>query len=108
MFLRKLVVIVFPLALAAVLCVLPGLTAPVGYWANILLGLPLGAGLALLPRVAGAARKRMPFSRLLWVPAVLLLALLVLSLTGVLSLFSLWQLVVLSTLAGALIVLPFC
>ncbi|MBR4459447.1 MAG: hypothetical protein IKS31_10870 [Clostridia bacterium] len=78
MFLRKLTVIVLPLAgLAAVLHLRAWLVS-LGFWGEAAAGLLCGVCLALLPRAAGAKRRRyMPFARQLLVPAVLLLALIV-------------------------------
>lgn len=76
MFLRKLTVILLPLAaLSALLGLRSGLIAW-GVWGEILAGLLCGACLALLPRVAGARGGRVPFRRQLLVPAGLLLVLL--------------------------------
>ena len=72
MFLRKLTVLVVPLLLAAALCLLFPVMDGLGFWSNVLKGLLLGAGLALLLPVSGAGRRREPFAGLLWVPAVLL------------------------------------
>lgn len=72
MFLRKLTVIVVPLVLAWALCVLFPLLGGLGFWSNVLKGLLLGAGLALLLPLSGAGRKKEPFAGLLWVPALLL------------------------------------
>ena len=72
MFLRKLTVLVVPLLLAAALCLLFPVMDGLGFWSNVLKGLLLGVGLALLLPVSGAGRKREPFAGLLWVPAVLL------------------------------------
>ena len=73
MFLRKLTVIVVPLALGWALCVLFPLLSGLGFWINVLKGLLLGAGLALLLPLSGAGRKKEPFAGLLWVPALLLM-----------------------------------
>ena len=73
MFLRKLTVIVVPLALGWALCVLFPLLSGLGFWSNVLKGLLLGAGLALLLPLSGAGRKKEPFAGLLWVPALLLM-----------------------------------
>ena len=56
MFLRKLTVIVVPLALGWALCVLFPLLSGLGFWSNVLKGLLLGAGLALLLPLSGAGR----------------------------------------------------
>ena len=65
MFLRKLTVIVVPLALGWALCVLFPLLSGLGFWSNVLKGLLLGAGLALLLPLSGAGRKKEPFAGLL-------------------------------------------
>lgn len=72
MFLRKLTVIVAPLLLALALCLLLPVMNGLGFWSNVLKGAALGVVLALLLPLAGASRKREPFAGLLWVPALLL------------------------------------
>lgn len=72
MFLRKLTVMIVPLLLALALCLLLPLLSGFGYWSNVLKGLALGVGLALLLPLSGAGRKREPFAGLLWLPALLL------------------------------------
>ena len=72
MFLRKLTVMVAPLLLALALCLLFPVMGGLGFWSNVLKGLLLGVGLALLLPVSGAGRRREPFAGLLWVPAVAL------------------------------------
>ncbi len=74
MFLRKLTVMVVPLALAWVLSLVLPLMSSWGFWSNAAKGVVLGAGLALLLPLSGATRRREPFAVLLWVPTVLLTA----------------------------------
>ncbi|MBR6667260.1 MAG: hypothetical protein IKL25_02710 [Clostridia bacterium] len=68
MFLRKLVVIVLPLVMAALLCLVLPLVAGIPFWTEAIKGLALGLVLALLLPLCGAVKKREPFSGLLWVP----------------------------------------
>lgn len=72
MFLRKLVVVIVPLLLAAALSVLMPLLRGMPFWTEALQGLLLGTVLALLLPLAGATRKREPFAGLLWVPLLVL------------------------------------
>lgn len=71
MFLRKLMVMVVPLALLAAVCVLLPVVNGLGFWSHVLKGLMLGAALALLLPLSGAGRKKEPFAGLLWVPTIL-------------------------------------
>ena len=73
MFLRKLLVMVVPLLMAAVLCLLMPLLSGLGFWSNVLKGLLLGVSLALLLPLSGATRRKEPFAVLLVVPLLLLL-----------------------------------
>jgi hypothetical protein len=74
-FLRKLLVVVLPLILCALLCILfpfLGKTFPeLGFFEYVIEGLLLGTALALLIPLMGG-RKREPFAGLFWVSAVLL------------------------------------
>lgn len=72
MFLRKLIVMVTPLLLAAGLCLLLPLFSGLGFWSNVIKGVLLGVGLALLLPLSGASRRKEPFAVLLWVPMLLL------------------------------------
>ncbi len=86
MFLRKLTVIAVPLGMLILLCLLMPLFASASFFGCVLLGCLLGIALALLLPLAGATRMREPFAHLLWIPAVVVLAVLFwqyLSLTGV-------------------------
>ena len=77
MFLRKLMVIVLPLALLLALCLLiPLFTAMSGFWGSLLLGLVLGVSLSLLLPLAGATRLREPFAWLMWIPSAVILGIL--------------------------------
>lgn len=76
MFVRKLVVIVAPLLLAALLCLVFPMLMGLGFWTNVLMGGLLGAGLALLLPLSGASRRKEPFAGLLWVPLLVLIAVL--------------------------------
>ena len=73
MFLRKLVVIVLPLLIAALLCVLLPLMDGIPFWTEVLKGLTLGIALALVLPLCGATKKREPFAGLLWVPLMTLI-----------------------------------
>ncbi len=74
MFLRKLTVIVVPLCMLVLLCLLmPLLFSMSWYFGSLLIGLLLGALLSLLLPLAGATRFREPFAWLLWIPAVVIL-----------------------------------
>lgn len=75
MFLRKLLVMVLPLLMCLVLCILfPFLSEQfpdLGFFLNVIKGLLLGAGLALLIPLMGG-RRREPFAVLYWVPTGIL------------------------------------
>lgn len=73
MFLRKLVVIVLPLVMAALLCFLLPVLDGMPFWTEVLKGLTLGAALALLLPLCGSTRKREPFTGLMWTPLVALI-----------------------------------
>ena len=73
MFLRKLVVVVLPLLMAALLCVLLPMMDGMPFWTEAFKGLTLGVSLALLLPLCGATRKREPFAGLLWAPLVTLI-----------------------------------
>ena len=73
MFLRKLVVVVLPLLMAALLCFLFPLLEGMPFWTEVFKGGTLGVSLALLLPLCGATKKREPFSGLLWVPLVTLI-----------------------------------
>lgn len=79
MFLRKLTVMVVPLLLLALLCVtLPLIAAcQLGFFAYVVMGILLGVALALLLPLSGATHKREPFAGLLWVPTLLVVAVVV-------------------------------
>ncbi len=49
-----------------------------GFWGEAVFGLLCGLALSLLPLTGGATRRRVPFARLLWVPAALLTVLMLL------------------------------
>ena len=87
MFLRKLTVIVAPLGMLVTVCLLiPLFSALQMFWGSLLLGSVLGILLALLLPLAGATRLREPFAWLLWIPAALILLVLLyqfLALSGV-------------------------
>ena len=72
MFLRKLLVMVVPLLLAAALCLLLPLLSGLGFWSNVLKGVLMGIALALLLPLSGATRRKEPFAALLAVPLLLL------------------------------------
>lgn len=87
MFLRKLTVIVLPLGLLIILCLLVPLFAAMNFfWGSLLLGTVMGILLGLLLPIAGATRLREPFAYLLWIPAAIILLILLwqyLSSTGI-------------------------
>lgn len=72
MFVRKLVVMVVPLLLAALLCWIFPLLEGLGFWRNVLTGLGIGVSLALLLPLSGASKRKEPFAGLLWVPLLVL------------------------------------
>ncbi len=77
MFLRKLTVLLVPLAMLMVLCLLaPLFYAMSPYFGSLLQGALLGVLLALLLPLSGATRLREPFAWLLWVPAAVILLIL--------------------------------
>ena len=74
MFLRKLTVIMVPLCMLLLLCLLmPVFFSLDWFFGGLLIGLLLGVLLSLLLPLAGATRFREPFAWLLWVPAALIL-----------------------------------
>ena len=73
MFLRKLVVVVLPLVMVAVLCLLLPLMDGIPFWTEAFKGLTLGVALALMLPLCGALKKREPFAGLLWVPLTTLI-----------------------------------
>lgn len=77
MFLRKLTVIAVPLGLLILICLLMPLFSGDAFFGSVLLGIALGIALGLLLPLAGATRMREPFAHLLWIPAVILLFLLI-------------------------------
>ena len=77
MFLRKLTVLLVPLGMLLVLCLLvPLFGAMDSFFGPLLLGAVLGALLALLLPLAGATRMREPFAWLMWIPAAVILLIL--------------------------------
>ena len=74
MFLRKLTVILVPLCMLLVLCLmLPLLFSLDWFFGSLLIGLLLGSLLSLLLPLAGATKLREPFAWLLWIPAAVIL-----------------------------------
>ena len=74
MFLRKLTVLLVPLGMLLVLCLLTLLLRSLNaFWGSVLLGALLGVLLALLLPLAGATRMREPFAWLMWIPAAVIL-----------------------------------
>ena len=74
MFLRKLTVLLVPLGMLLLLCLLTPLFRAMDAWfGSLLLGTLLGIMLALLLPLAGATRLREPFAWLLWIPAAVIL-----------------------------------
>ena len=79
MFLRKLTVILVPLAMLLALCMLIPILISSGFpwfWSGLLAGSLLGILLALLLPLAGATRLREPFAWLLFIPATIILLIL--------------------------------
>lgn len=77
MFLRKLTVILVPLAMLVMLAMLMQLLFRLDwYFGGLLIGLLLGVLLSLLLPLAGATRLREPFAWLLWIPAAVILLIL--------------------------------
>ena len=77
MFLRKLTVILVPLAMLLLLCLLMTLLFNLSwFFGSLLIGTLLGILLALLLPLAGATRLREPFAWLLFIPAVVILLIL--------------------------------
>ena len=77
MFLRKLTVLLVPLAMLMVLCLLaPLFYAMSPYFGSLLQGALLGVLLALLLPLSGATRLREPFAWLLWIPSAIILLIL--------------------------------
>ncbi len=74
MFLRKLTVIAVPLGMLLLICLLiPALSSLGAFFGSLLLGALLGVALGLLLPLAGATRLREPFAHLLWIPAAVIL-----------------------------------
>ena len=74
MFIRKLTVLFIPLVMLILLCVLiPVFSSMDAFFGPLLLGTVQGILLALLLPLAGATRLREPFAWLLWIPAALIL-----------------------------------
>ena len=77
MFLRKLTVMVVPLCMLLGLCLMiPVFSALGAFFGSLALGLALGILLGLLLPLAGATRLREPFAHLMWIPAAVILGLL--------------------------------
>ena len=78
MFVRKLVVIVLPLLALCGLLALAGPMQRMDSWGEAGFSVLTGLAVSLIPMLAGERRARLPFTRQLWVPAALLLILMVL------------------------------
>ena len=77
MFLRKLTVIALPLFMLLGICLLVPLISGMSlFFGSLLLGVLLGVLLSLLLPLAGATRFREPFAWLLWIPAAVVLLIL--------------------------------
>ncbi len=77
MFLRKITVLLVPLGMLLVLCLLiPLIGSMDAFFGPLLLGALLGILLSFLLPLAGATRLREPFAWLLWIPAALILLIL--------------------------------
>lgn len=103
MFLRKLMVMVLPLALVFALCLVLPLLGGLGFFANVLRGLLLGVGLALLLPLSGAGRKKEPFAGLLWVPTALLVFTVLYQYLSAIGVMNLPVLAVLTTTSGQVV-----
>lgn len=77
MFLRKLTVIVVPLLLCLMLCLMLPALGRTGDAVWALCGGVLGLMLSLVLPASGASRQREPFAGLLWIPALILVAVIV-------------------------------
>ena len=78
MFLRKLTVLALPLGLLLLICLLIPLLDALGpFFGSFALGILLGVTLSLLLPLAGATRLREPFAHLLWIPAAIIIAILI-------------------------------
>ena len=78
MFLRKLTVLLLPLGMLLVVCLLVPLFGSMDkFFGPLLLGAVLGVLLALLLPLSGATKLREPFAWLLWIPAAVILLVLV-------------------------------
>ena len=74
MFLRKLTVIALPLLMLLGIClVVPLISGLSLFFGSLLLGCLLGIALSLLLPLAGATRLSEPFAWLLWIPAAVVL-----------------------------------
>ena len=77
MFLRKLTVMLVPLGMLLLLCLLMPVFRSMDAWfGSLILGALLGVLLSLLLPLAGATRMREPFAWLLFIPAVVILLIL--------------------------------
>ena len=103
MFLRKLTVMVAPLLLALLLCLLLPVMNGLGFWSNVLKGILLGVTLALLLPISGAGKRREPFAGLLWIPALLLAAVVVYQYLSSMSMANLPVLDMLATRDGQVV-----
>ena len=78
MFLRKLTVIALPVGMLLLVCLLMPVFNMLGaFFGSLMLGAVLGVSLGLLLPLAGATRLREPFAHLLWIPAALILLILI-------------------------------
>ncbi len=74
MFLRKLTVLTVPLGMIFLLCLLmPVFASMDAFFGPLLLGAVTGVLLALLLPLSGATRMREPFAWLMWIPAAVIL-----------------------------------
>ncbi len=78
MFLRKLAVILLPLLGLWALLRLAGPVQGLGVWGEAGFGILGGLELSAIPMIAGERRGQIPFTRQLWIPAALLLVLMIL------------------------------
>lgn len=88
MFLRKLLVMALPLLLCLLLCMVFPMIKGLGFFNQVFKGLLLGGSLCAILPICGASRRRETFGKSLWVPAaVLVIVILFQYLTGAGMLF---------------------
>ncbi|MBQ8536526.1 MAG: hypothetical protein IJ461_03875 [Clostridia bacterium] len=73
MFLRKLLVMALPLGLCMLLCLVFPMISGMGFFNQVIKGILLGGALCVILPVCGASRRRETFGKSLWIPAMVLL-----------------------------------